>query len=286
VPGLAGYPVARDLVFSDVRLADVAFVAEATRIAPAAPLEGLVLRGVRGTARTGVRLAQMRGVAIEDVAVEGIPGPLLAAEDVTGEFPAIPAALPGRIELWNGTDLAGWKLVLSDPTADPSTAWSAASGDASAVLRLHAATTGYLRTEETFSNYHLHAEWRWPADANPKSNSGVLVHLQGEDKVWPTCVQVQLRIGQAGQLIGMETPLADTDEKDGQWRAAKLGEASERPLGEWNRVDVYASKDVLEVYVNGVRQNRTERLAVRSGPIALQLEGQPVEFRALRIRRL
>ena len=56
--------------------------------------------------------------------------------------------------------------------------------------------------------------------------------------------------------------------------------------GEWSRIDVYANKDVLELYVNGIRQNRTEGLAVRSGPIALQLEGRPVEFRALRLRRL
>lgn len=59
-----------------------------------------------------------------------------------------------------------------------------------------------------------------------------------------------------------------------------------RPFGEWNRIDVYATKDVLELYVNGIRQNRAEGLAVRSGPIALRLEGRPVEFRALWLRRL
>ena len=289
VPGIAGYPSARDLSFTGVRLREVGVVAEATRISPQAPLEGLTLRDVSGTARRGIRLAQMRGVVVDNLTVDGVDGPLVATEDVEGRFPVEPAVLPGRVDLWNGVDLAGWKLVLSDPAADTAGAWSVTSdktGGAGPVLRLHSAITGYLRTEATFSNYHLHAEWRWPVGANPKSNSGVLVHRQGADKVWPVCIQVQLKAGQAGQLIGMETPLADTPETSGQWRVAKLGEASEKPFGEWNRVDVYASKDVLEVYVNGVRQNRAERLAVQTGPIALQLEGQPVEFRALWLRPL
>ena len=288
VPGPAGYPVARDLVFGDVRLHNAAFVVEATRIAPTAPLEGFVLRGVRGTARAGIRLAQMRDVVVEDLAVEGVTGPVLATEDVVGKFPREPARLPGRVRLWNGVDLAGWKLVLSDPAADDASAWSATppQENAGEVLRLHSAASGYLRTEASFSNYHLHAEWRWRAGANPKSNSGLLVHVQGDDKVWPACIQVQLKARQAGQLIGMATPLANTSEVNGRWRVAKLGDVSERPFGEWNRVDVYASKDVLEVYVNGVLQNRTEGLPIRSGPVALQLEGEPVEFRALWLRPL
>ncbi len=282
VPGLAGYPRARDLSFTDVRLHDVGVVAEATRISVTAPLEGLVLRNVSGTARAGIRLAQMRGVVIEALAVEGVSGPVLAAEEVEGVFPSKPAELPGRVTLWNGVDLTGWKLVLSDPAADHAAAWDAKDG----LLRLHSPVSGYLRTEASYANYRLHAEWRWAAGANPKSNSGVLVHVRGEDKVWPVCIQAQLKIGQAGQLIGMETPLPGVPEEKGQWKLGRAEPASERAVGEWNAIDVYASKDTLEVFVNGVRQNRVDQLAVREGPIGLQLEGQPVEFRALWLRPL
>lgn len=210
----------------------------------------------------------------------GFASPLSAADKVGDVSPASPESSAGRVELWNGVDLGGWKLVLADASADPAAAWEAAGG----VLRLHSASAGYLRTEKTFSNYQLHAEWRWAPGANPKSNSGVLVHVQGADKVWPLCIQAQLKIGQAGQLIGMETPLPGVPEEKNQWKLNRAEPASERPLGEWNAIDIRASKDTLEVFVNGVRQNRVERLAVREGAIALQLEGQPVEFRALWLR--
>lgn len=201
----------------------------------------------------------------------------------TGNVPDIGAdAAPDHIMLWNGRDLTGWKLVLRDAAIASADVWDADGG----TLRLHGGAVGYLRTENAWSGYHLHVEWRWPADANPKSNSGVLVHLHGEDRVWPSCVQLQQKIGSAGQLIGMETELQGFPVVSGQHRAPLLAPPSENPIGEWNSCDIYAAKDTLEVQVNGVRQNHAENLPVSSGSIGLQLEGHPVEFRNLWLRRL
>lgn len=215
-------------------------------------------------------------------ALVGFAWPLSAADQVETAPATSTEAVAGRVSLWNGVDLGGWKLVLANASADPAAAWDAAGG----VLRLHSTSSGYLRTEKAFSDYLLHVEWRWAEGANPKSNSGVLVHVQGEDKVWPVCIQAQLKVGQAGQLIGMETPLPGAPEEKNQWKLSRAEPASERPLGEWNVIEIRASGAALEVFVNGVRQNRVEGLAVREGPIALQLEGQPVEFRALWLRPL
>ena len=284
VGGLPGYPAAKDLRFSDIRLAGATAIVEATQTSPAMPIRGLTLAHITGTAKKGIALANVLDAALSHIEVTGVDGPLLVADNVTGAGLETAQELPGRVALWNGADLSGWKLVLKDPAADPTAAWDATGG----LLRLHGGVTGYLRTEAAYSDYRLHAEWRWPAGAPPKSNSGVLVHLRGDDRVWPACVQVQLKIGSAGELIGMETDLpgAAPAATAGQTRAPRLAEASEKPLGEWNACDIYANKDTLEIYVNGVRQNRAEGLPARAGTIGLQLEGQPVEFRNLWLRPL
>ncbi|MEY4489357.1 MAG: hypothetical protein RIQ79_1865 [Verrucomicrobiota bacterium] len=282
VEGLAGYPAARHLSFSRIRLHDVASVVAATQTSPAMPVQGLSLVDISGTAKKGLALANVEQAVLRDIHLAGLTGPLLATENVTGEGFADAVDLPGRVTLWNGADLTGWKLVLKDPDADPATTWDAAGG----LLRFHSPVTGYLRTEASYSNYRLHLEWRWPADAAPKSNSGVLVHLHGEDVVWPACIQVQQKIGSAGQLIGMLTDLPGRPVDKGQTRADRLAPVSEKPPGEWNACDIYAEKDTLEIYINGVRQNRVDNLPVRAGTIGLQLEGYPVEFRNLWLRPL
>ena len=37
--------------------------------------------------------------------------------------------------------------------------------------------------------------------------------------------------------------------------------------------------NIIEVFVNGVKQNRVDKLPVSAGTIALQMEGYPIEFR-------
>lgn len=282
VDGLAGYPAARNLSFSRIRLHDAASCVDATQTLPVVPVHGLTLTEFSGTAKKGFALANVEQAVLRDLNLTGFSGPLLAVENVSGDGIADAVDLSGRVTLWNGTDLTGWKLVLKDPASDPASAWDASGG----LLRFHDPGAGYLRTESSYSNYRLHLEWRWPADAAPKSNSGVLVHLRGEDVVWPACVQIQQKIGSAGQLIGMLTDLPGRSVEKGQTRADRLAPVSEKPLGEWNACDLYAEKDTLEVYINGVRQNRVDKLPVREGAIGLQLEGSPIEFRNLWLRPL
>ncbi|HEY0944774.1 MAG TPA: family 16 glycoside hydrolase [Opitutaceae bacterium] len=187
------------------------------------------------------------------------------------------AARAERVELWNGRDLTGWKLFLQDPAADPASAWSTREG----VLRLDSKSLGYLRTEKSFSNYHLHLEWRWQPDAASSANSGVMVHLNGPDQIWPACFECQLKTGDAGQFVGIGLDIPAAPLINNRKRAPRLAPSSEKPHGGWNRYDIYARGDSVEVFVNGVRQNVAEQLPVSAGAIALQLEGTPVEFRSL-----
>lgn len=84
VEGLIGYPSARNLSFSHVRLSHASVVVEATQVAPEKPIEGLSLSGISGTASKGIALQHVRGAVLRDITVTGMEGPLLATSDVIG----------------------------------------------------------------------------------------------------------------------------------------------------------------------------------------------------------
>jgi hypothetical protein len=177
---------------------------------------------------------------------------------------------------------AGWTLYTKDPVADPGSLWSAHAG----VLSLVGTPSGYLRTAKKFSNYHLHVEWRWPFGAAAKSNSGVFVHVHGADAIWPPGVECQLQAGNAGQLVGTNVDLPGAPVSNNKPRAPKLADASEKPFGEWNAYEIYCRGDTIEVFVNGVQQNKVAKVSVTSGAIGLQMEGYPVEFRDIWLEKL
>ena len=65
----------------------------------------------------------------------------------------------------------------------------------------------------------------------------------------------------------------------------RSGGECERPAGEWNCAEIVCVGDHIAVCVNGVLQNECTG-SVRSGYIALQSEGGPVEFRNIWLTRL
>ncbi len=90
VEGLVGYPYARDIRFSNIRV-KVATVVQATEISTKRPLSGLTLTNITGTANKGITLANMSGVVLKDIDVKLSPakegdavGPMLGIVNVTG----------------------------------------------------------------------------------------------------------------------------------------------------------------------------------------------------------
>ena len=135
--------------------------------------------------------------------------------------------------------------------------------------------SGYLRTETPYTQYKLHVEWRW---AGKPGNSGVLLHINGEDKVWPKCIEGQLMSGNAGDFYavsgtGMKELPQGTD------HIPRRKESSEKPVGEWNRYDITCKANTIKLVVNDVEQNLATETSVNSGWIALQSEGAPIQFR-------
>jgi polygalacturonase len=84
VPGLIGYPTAKNIKFSNVRLKDATVVAEVVQVAPEKPVEGLSLINISGTAKKGISMLHVRDAALRGIKVTGVTGPLLTIDDVTG----------------------------------------------------------------------------------------------------------------------------------------------------------------------------------------------------------
>ena len=185
--------------------------------------------------------------------------------------------------LWNGKDFTGWTRYLRDPSKDVDDTWSVENG----LLRCTGRPAGYMRTEKVYADYHLHVEWRWP---DKPGNNGVLVHMSGDDKVWPKSLECQLHSGNAGDfwvIGGVETAEhAKGGPRVGGRRTRKLKDSSEKPLGQWNAYDIICKDDWIVVIVNGVLQNIGTRCSETSGKICLQSEGALIEYRNIYVEPL
>jgi hypothetical protein len=188
------------------------------------------------------------------------------------------------IALFNGQNLSGWTYHLEKPDVKPESVWSVQEG----VLRCTGQPAGYLITKENnFENYALTLQWRWPGKGG---NNGVLVHVTtpGELGVWPKCFEVQLASGQAGEfwVIGttLEVKNPATHVEGRQYKT--LITQSERPLGQWNSMEITCIRDEIQVRVNGYIVNQATKLSQQRGAIALQSEGAPIEFREIMLKKL
>ncbi len=186
---------------------------------------------------------------------------------------------PGKkVVLFNGEDFSGWERFVADASVDVDQVWRVRDG----LLYCAGQPNGYIRTANQYDNYHLHIEWRWPA--NP-TNSGVLLHAQGPDRVWPACIECQLKAGNAGDFVligGTGLTVDGTDRRNLERQfvsIAKKQPTTERPGGQWNTYDIHCDGDSIRCFVNGVVQNEGTGASVTSGWICLQSEGSPIEFR-------
>jgi len=193
------------------------------------------------------------------------------------------------VELFNGQDLSGWEYVTPDKTATLATVCTVKPDG---VLAVAGKPVGYLATKNSYSNYRLHVEYRWPADAAKNSNGGVLLHIASgpiDRNTWPLSLQAQTKLGRFGDLLPMAgatftEPLTSAPGKTQQIDRQKSD--SEKPLGEWNVIDVVCRGDAVEVSINGVVQNRVTGSKPAAGKIGFQLEGMPYELRNVRFTPL
>jgi len=234
----------------------------------------------------------------------------------------VPSLLLGgeTVSLFNGKDLTGWtadvpardgiaaedEVEIKDGVMSFDTrkvAWWKANPPAFMVrdglLVSMGMPHGHLITEQEFSNYKLVVEYRFSREPG---NCGVLVHVSTpryRRDLFPKSIEVQMEHGNAGDFwcIGenievpdMENrrPRQNPDQKFGGGlndarRIIKLEDGAEKPVGEWNTMEIECKDNQIIVHVNGVLVNHGFKSTATAGKIALQAEGAEVEFRKIEL---
>ncbi|MCX6333221.1 MAG: DUF1080 domain-containing protein [Bacteroidia bacterium] len=182
------------------------------------------------------------------------------------------------IKLFTGKDLNNWAFNLKDPSVDPARVFYVKDG----MIHITGNPFGYMRTKEAYSDYVLHVEWRWPSEA---TNSGVFIHAQLPDTIWPKCIECQLAAGNAGDFICANGSNMNERTDKSKKSVKKAAASSEKPIGEWNVMEVTCTTYTFIVYVNGVLQNKATGVSLTSGHICLQSEGKDIEFRNVFLTR-
>lgn len=187
-----------------------------------------------------------------------------------------------RIDLFNGKDFTGWTFFTRGQ-ADPAKTWSVSDG----LIKSTGKPTGYIRTEQSYRDYKLTAEWRFVKIAPKADNGGILVHIQLPDKLWPPCIQCQGKHNAVGDVFLMGG--AESKEHrgmDANTPLPKHGDSAEKPVGEWNTCELICSGNSVKVYVNGRLMNEVTECTVSSGKIGFQAEGAAFEVRKVFIEPL
>lgn len=211
------------------------------------------------------------------------------------------------IVLFDGKDLSNFDSFLKAEglNQDPGHVFKVENG----VIHVSGTEMGYLITKREFDNYYLRAEFKWgEATHAPREgmarDSGILYHVQGEQKVWPTSLEYQICEGQTGDFYMTDgAALTGTDGKrvtgppNGAARIIRIGEGPwqnvkgyrdpngdiEKPHGEWNVVEIVAQGDNAKHYLNGKLVNEGTKAYPASGKILLQSEGAELYFRDIAV---
>jgi hypothetical protein len=198
------------------------------------------------------------------------------AQDQTPDYPP-PPARENQVALFNGRDFTGFTFCMRDGAA-PAKTWSVTNG----VIHCTGQPSGYLRTTQSYSNYFLTVEWRFIKIAPKADNTGILVHMQLPDQVWPRCVQVQGKHDRQGDLFLMEG--AEAKEHKGMDKNTPVpfrGASMEKPVGEWNTAETVCLHNKVESFINGKFVNEVTECTLNDGFIGIQSEGGDIEIRSI-----
>ncbi len=183
---------------------------------------------------------------------------------------------PSNVDLLQLEFAKSWKLFAAEEGVKVQDVWAVRQDESGMrVLVCSGKPKGYLRTQAEYENYRLSFEFRFPVDEN--GNSGVLLHVDGKDKIWPDGIQVQLHRPDAGSIFpsgNRKTPFTIGAH-------VSLGE-----LSKWNKCEITAHGPNVAVKLNDKVVGPLTGCVPAKGFIALQSEGSEVHFRKLMIVRL
>ncbi|MEM6671611.1 MAG: DUF1080 domain-containing protein [Planctomycetota bacterium] len=202
------------------------------------------------------------------------------------------------ISLFDGESLEGWRADVPAADDDPGIQRSFVVRDGNLVSL--GEPRGHLITDESYRDYRLTVQWRWPGEPG---NCGVLVHASTPRYLYgmfPRSIECQLQSGNAGDFwcIGENISVEDMasrrkgepeewgGEENQKRQILNLTDGSENPVGEWNEMVIECRGRTIDVWVNGEVVNQGFDCTAAEGQIALQAEGAEVEFRRIDLVRL
>jgi hypothetical protein len=218
----------------------------------------------------------MRCLSLWGLLVMAVAGRALAQDETVTSPPPLPNR-ENHVALFNGKDFSGFTFCMLNG-ADPLQTWSVTNG----VIHCTGHPDGYLRTTQSYSNYWLTVEWRFVQLAPKADNTGILLHMQPPDQVWPRCIQVQGKHDHLGDLFLMGG--AESKEHKGMSEDTPIpfrGASRENPVGQWNTCETICLHNEVVSFINGYLVNETTETTLNSGFIGIQSEGGDIEIRAI-----
>ena len=231
--------------------------------------------------------------------------------------------------LFNGKNLKNWDIFLGSPVpgfeelaknATPQTTYQVVNIDGQKMIHVSGDINASLATKAEFENYHLRLEFKWGEKVYGKRNSGLLYHSYGPFGVafgtWMANIEHQLMQDNLGDTYLMANTYCETKvikggdgktymyDPQGQpisfseadnGRSVKKAYNAEKPLGEWNTVDLYCYGQTAVHVVNGqtvmVNTNCSKvedglKLPLTKGKIQLQSEGGEFFIRKIEIKKI
>lgn len=209
---------------------------------------------------------------------------------------------------------------------DTSNDFAVKTVDRKPAIWIRGQTWGALVHRADLSNYHLRLEYKWgsktyaPREAQPRNN-GLLYHTHGVPGevfgTWQPSAEFEIMKGSTGMIVmvggklrGMTTAVSDpsiiaphlrfriggrpVEMVNGTptWNVEAATDA-EKPIGQWNVLDLYVLGDRAVHVVNGVPVAEVRDLAVvkpdgsrealTHGQIQLQSEGAETWFRSISV---
>lgn len=231
-------------------------------------------------------------------------------------------------QLYNGQNLDNWDMFLGsslgnewDALAEAATVggvFSLVEENGEKIIRISGEINGSLATRESYENYHLQLVFKWGETVYSRRNSGLLYHSFGPFGAafgtWMANIECQLMHDNLGDTYLMNNTACETaaelNEGDNQYyyapgaalvqfgdhamgRSIKKLQNVEKPLGEWNTVDLYCFGRTAVHVINGVtvmvNQNTGTYMdgiirPLSAGKIQLQSEGGELFVKKVAIR--
>jgi hypothetical protein len=208
---------------------------------------------------------------------------------------------------------------------DPQKVFSVAMEDGQNALHVSGEQFGGVSTQEEFENYHLQLQFKWGKlkwvpKKNSKMDSGVLYHANGahgaDGGFWMQSQEYQVQEGDCGDYWGVaggafevtvkkqgekdwiydpSGALLSFSEKSPEGRHCIRSADYEKPLGQWNTIDIYClagtSVHLINGKVNMVLRNSQHIVGdkmepLTKGKIQIQSEGAEVFYRNIKIRSI